>query len=416
MLTDSAVRGAKPRSKPYTVADATGQRGTGRLVMRVMPTGSKQWIYTYYVCGRRKKLGLGSYPSTPLSAARRQAQELAGQLQQGSDPAAQRAAEREAAAARYGSFAALLDDYLEAKPRASDSIARSLESYVRGPFPALLDREARSITPEDIRAVLARMLRLGVTTHANRVRAYLSAAFTHGLRADHDPARSGSARYGLQGNPVAAVPSQPQFEKAGDRWLDEAEVRHVWLGVDDVASPTVAVLVKLALVTGARPGELIRLRWSDWASPDLTIPAEVSKNHLPLVLPLPRLGVRLVERLEVDTGGQDYLFASRRGNVWTGCPITPPSLARAVSQVAAELGMDSFTPRDLRRTWKTLAGRAGLPKSIRDRIQNHALGDVSAKHYDRHDYYAEKRAALVVWESWLAGLLADKDVRLRRVS
>jgi integrase len=37
------------------------------------------------------------------------------------------------------------------------------------------------------------------------------------------------------------------------------------------------------------------------------------------------------------------------------------------------------TNRDLRRTWKTLAGQAGISKEIRDRIQNHALHDVSSK-------------------------------------
>src|SRR5207244_1801775 len=44
------------------------------------------------------------------------------------------------------------------------------------------------------------------------------------------------------------------------------------------------------------------------------------------------------------------------------------------------------TNRDLRRTWKTLAGQAGVPKEIRDRIQNHALQDVSSKSYDRWNY------------------------------
>ena len=39
--------------------------------------------------------------------------------------------------------------------------------------------------------------------------------------------------------------------------------------------------------------------------------------------------------------------------------------------------------RDLRRTWKTLAGKAGVSKEIRDRIQNHALHDASSKSYDR---------------------------------
>ena len=40
-----------------------------------------------------------------------------------------------------------------------------------------------------------------------------------------------------------------------------------------------------------------------------------------------------------------------------------------------------FTARDLRRTWKTLAGDAGIPKEMRDRLQNHAQrGDVFYVH------------------------------------
>jgi hypothetical protein len=49
------------------------------------------------------------------------------------------------------------------------------------------------------------------------------------------------------------------------------------------------------------------------------------------------------------------------------------------------------TNRALRRTWKTLAGKAGIPKEIRDRIQNHALHDVSSRSYDRWHYLPEKR-------------------------
>ncbi|STI85422.1 integrase [Escherichia coli] len=52
---------------------------------------------------------------------------------------------------------------------------------------------------------------------------------------------------------------------------------------------------------------------------------------------------------------------------------------------------------DLRRTCKTLMGEAGISKEIRDRIQNHALNDVSSKHYDRYDYLPEKRRALEIW-------------------
>lgn len=49
------------------------------------------------------------------------------------------------------------------------------------------------------------------------------------------------------------------------------------------------------------------------------------------------------------------------------------------------------TNRDMRRTFKTLAGKAGLTQEIRDRLQNHARFDVSSRHYDRYSYMDEKR-------------------------
>ncbi|TON46195.1 integrase, partial [Vibrio parahaemolyticus] len=63
---------------------------------------------------------------------------------------------------------------------------------------------------------------------------------------------------------------------------------------------------------------------------------------------------------------------------------------------------EHFIPRDLRRTCKTLMGEIGVSKSVRDRLQNHALNDVSSKHYDRYEYLAEKRHALELWESKLS--------------
>ena len=59
-----------------------------------------------------------------------------------------------------------------------------------------------------------------------------------------------------------------------------------------------------------------------------------------------------------------------------------------------------LTPRELRRTWKTLAGKAGLTKVERDLLQNHAAHDVNSRHYDRYDYLHEKRAAVAKWSEW----------------
>jgi integrase len=70
------------------------------------------------------------------------------------------------------------------------------------------------------------------------------------------------------------------------------------------------------------------------------------------------------------------------------------------------------TNRDLRRTWKTLAGKAGVSKEIRDRLQNHTLQDVSSKHYDRWQYMPEKREGMKKWNAFVTALLASKERKM----
>ena len=74
------------------------------------------------------------------------------------------------------------------------------------------------------------------------------------------------------------------------------------------------------------------------------------------------------------------------------------------------------TNRDLRRTWKTQAGKAGIAKEIRDRIQKHSLQDVSSKNYDRWNYMAEKRAGMTTWDSFVRSLLARKADGLKQAA
>ena len=69
-------------------------------------------------------------------------------------------------------------------------------------------------------------------------------------------------------------------------------------------------------------------------------------------------------------------------------------------------GFAHFTPKDMRRTSKTLAGGAGIPKEMRDRLQNHAEAGVSAKHYDKYDYLPERRAAMDKWADYLDRFIA----------
>ena len=64
----------------------------------------------------------------------------------------------------------------------------------------------------------------------------------------------------------------------------------------------------------------------------------------------------------------------------------------------------------LRRTVKTRMGELGIAKDVRDRLQNHAAMNVSAKHYDRYDYMAEKRAAAERWCDFLEVTISSGNV------
>jgi len=421
LLTDRYVKSLKPRDRDYTVTEKTRTRGQGRLVLRVRSTGTKEWMFVYWISGRRRMKKLGTYPTLPLTKARERAGEMSKLYQDGVDVrehlAEQEKLEREARAAeaRKGTLKDLLDSYLawmKANERRSvEHVKRSLQTYVIGPFPGLVATRAKAITPDDIREIVSRMLKRGVTTHANRVRSYLHAAFQQGLRRDHDPRNylNRVVSFGLTSNPVAAVPRQDDFERVGQRVLSTEEVKTLWEVVEGKLGVAAGSVLQLTLATGGqRAGELRRLTWDDLDLEQalLTIPEGVSKNKRAHVVPLGAMAMEILKRLEPASGNRRWLFPGRGEDA----PLQGTSLARSVRRLYAGSELNSFTPRDLRRAAKTLMGEAGLDKDIRDRLQNHSLHDVSSKHYDRYSYLREKRDAIARWDRYLHQIVSGQSV------
>jgi integrase len=57
--------------------------------------------------------------------------------------------------------------------------------------------------------------------------------------------------------------------------LDEAEIRDFWIGAETVGTMhrLTALALKLILVTGQRPGEVVGMRWDEIEGDTWTIPA-----------------------------------------------------------------------------------------------------------------------------------------------
>lgn len=360
-------------------------------MLRVRPNGLKEFYYQRRQGDRKIKSKLGNWPELSLTAARDKCR-----------------TEKETVAS-VGTFQELLNAYvskLETRGAATaEGVKWSLKHYVSEPFPGLVAKPVSLIGPMHIRDIIARMIDNGVTTYCNRVRSQLHAAFQMGLEQEYNPRSylENKVKFGLLSNPVASVPVQADWEKAGDRALSPKELSTLWNLLPEQLSLVTSELIKFLIAAGGqRPEQLLASERKLYQPDHLVIHSKkgVEGERTLHVVPLNKLMRHSLKVMNQVSSTSAYPF---EGNI-PGQSLNSNSLSRAVSKLYSrhkDKFDGPFTLRDLRRTCKTLMGVAGLDKSLRDRIQGHAFSDVSSKHYDRYDYFKEKQKGLQRWALWL---------------
>ena len=130
------------------------------LVVRASRSGGKlrrSWVLRIVDGGRRRKLGLGVYPSISLAQARLKAQDFRRKLAEGNDPSVaetRRVTLREAA--RSLTLSAAIDGYLA---NAAPTFKNAKSTTIRGRalrvhFAPLHSRDVASIMVADVAAIL----------------------------------------------------------------------------------------------------------------------------------------------------------------------------------------------------------------------------------------------------------------------
>jgi Arm DNA-binding domain len=85
----ATIKNIKPGDERKRLTD-----GAGLYLLLCVKGGSHGWRFDCSIDGRRKTLSLGTYPTTSLSLARKQAEEARRLVRQGVDPSGNRKAER----------------------------------------------------------------------------------------------------------------------------------------------------------------------------------------------------------------------------------------------------------------------------------------------------------------------------------
>lgn len=377
--------------------------------------GSRSWILRAMIGGRRRDMGLGSYPGTLLAAAREKAREAKNKIAQGIDPIGER--QQAQAALRQAqsdllTFAAAVPRFIQAKggewrnAKHRQQWENTLETYavpVLGPMPLKL------ISQEHVMRVLDPIW-LEKNETASRVRGRIEVildwAKAQGFRAGENPARWRGHLDMLLPKPskVAKVEHQPAVQ------IDEmpafmADLRE--------RQGYAARALEFVILTASRSGEVRGALWSeiDLAKNVWNIPAERMKAERPHRVALSGAAVdllRALPRLE----GTDLVFPGMK----LGRPLSDMALTVLMRQMDFKDAAGRVAvPHGCRSTFRDwVAERTNYPADLAEMALAHAIGDKTEAAYRRLDMIERRREMMDAWALHCRGEVGASIIRLER--
>jgi hypothetical protein len=440
-LTDRAIQSAKASDGKEWLSDG-GARGAGRLYLRVLPSGRKCFYYRYAdPDGGRQALSIGEYSQKgeraglTLTEARDRAgvlerlyrsgiKDLRGYLEseqrarERSQKEADENARRAEQDAKQGSLRNLLNGYTDylvsaGKVDAQDVIGL-FRLHVFEPWPDLCDRKASEIKSADLRQVIARLLEKKKRRTPGKLRSYLRAAYSAAIRAENDPeAPATLLGYGIEFNPADALPTLTHLSAPGERTLSDDELRCYLNGIESYPLITRTALRMALYLGGQRPTQMLRVTASDVEligedGGEIRIRDGKGARKTPRLHVVPLFGVTraAVAELLKANSGNDFLFSNSKKTHLQSKTMSEASSEIAEAMVLSGRSVSPFQLKDIRRTCETMLARMRISKDVRGQLLSHGLGGVQNRHYDRHAYWDEKRAALQAWHDKLNAIKA----------
>ena len=283
MFTDRQIRNMRPESKTKEIREGQG------FGIRVQPNGTKTFFYGYSspVTRARRLLTLGEYPGLTLDAARIKHGEAYKLVKSGGDPLEVRQIAQEALRSEL-TFEELATEYLrenvegQLTEKSVYYIRRILLGSVRDgaidDFQEWRTRKVASITTEDVAKLLKSVSNRSAAAARNIIKT-ARPMFAYAL-----------ARTMVKTNPfilagIKSFLSKPVRSKLDptfkSRTLNEDEIRLFWKALPAAkGSPEAKDALRLMLLTGQRPSEVLGLHSAEISGNWWTLPKERTKARL----------------------------------------------------------------------------------------------------------------------------------------
>jgi len=334
------------------------------LAVRVTSGGTKSFIFEKLVGRRVRRFTIGRVEAISLEQARKKAQRMLGRIAEGHDPVAEIETDRNAK-----TVADLCDrfiaEYLPRKrPTTARDYRRAIEAWIR---PALKHHKVGAVTFSDIDALHRKITRAGQKGKsapyvANRTMSVISKLFAQ------------SIRWGWRrDNPARGIERNQEDKR--QRFLSPDEIASLSRVLAEYEDQQAANIIRLLLLTGARKGEVLSMRWQDldlaagtWSKPS-SHTKQKKEHRVPLSAPALQLIAELRDEAKAD---KHFVFPGRFG----GHRV---EFKRAWAKISAAAGLIARV-HDLRHTYASLLASSGLSLPIIGALLGHTQPATTARY------------------------------------
>jgi integrase len=340
-LTDAIVRRlpTPKQGKAITVdADVPG------FGIRVTANGARSYVLRYTTrAGRERTYTIGDATIWRTTQARDKARELRREIEDGGDPLG--AIEEERAAPTMGD---LIERFrAEHLPKKRPGTVRDYECLLRVHIEPHFGQHTKVVDVrfEDIDALHRKVTAAGSPYQANRAITVVSKMFALAVR-----------WHMRDTNPVKGIERNTEYHRR--RYLSRDELVRLTRALAKHRDKGAADAIRLLLLTGARRGEVLGMRWDDVADGIWSKPPSSTKqkqhHQVPLSAPALQLLSDIRKRQHPRT---DFVFPSygRRGHL--------VELKTSWRQITKAAGIEGLRVHDLRHSYASqlVSGGASLP-------------------------------------------------------
>ncbi|MBB5211462.1 tyrosine-type recombinase/integrase [Microbulbifer hydrolyticus] len=403
LLTDPKLKALKPEHKKYRKSDGQG------LLIEVLPSSTKRWLFRYVWQGQRCDIGLGTYPAVSLKKARAVREHYRELLADGIDPRTWREQkEREKFQIQNNRFEQVAEHWYKLRePTWAPSTRKKRRALLDNDLiPRLRSRPITEIETFELAQLLQEIAGRGALESAHNARQVLNQVLRFAVQ-------SGLARH----NPAAVLqgvlpPKQVEHHAA---IVEPVEFGRLLSAIDNYrGSMVIRTMLQVAPLVFQRPVELAKMRWENinWEESLWIIPWQDKKegksNKMDHLAPLSRQAIDLLRTIHPYTGHLPYVFRGQRDHQ---NHANPESLNRALEKLGYKDRINSQKSHTKRREHSAHGFRASartlLDEILHERVElieaqlAHRVRDSLGRAYNRTTFLPERRVLMQRWADYL---------------